>query len=297
MKRILIALTVVTLLNAPVLAASATPPDPAANPVLANIQKAGAKLFYLGNRMGMPGWFIVKDGQVQIVYATPDNKGAVVGALFGEDGENVTTIQVSSLVQNNVEVAELVANAAKEQAAISQVGSPPPAASATEQPSGTGLPSASLSPGERLIHDLSNAATVVVGNPSAPELLMVMDPHCTHCQATWKAMRDNVFKGRMHIRMIPIGTADSDNERAAAMLLGVSDPLNVWDKYVAGDKSQLVGTPPAPAIAAVRANHGVIDSWKIEQTPYLVYRGKDGKVKVVQGEPDKMATVLADMGL
>lgn len=295
MHRLLLTLALFFLLHTASFAASPAPatPDISGNPVLANIQKSGAKLFYLGNRLGMDGWFIVKDGQVQIIYATPDNKGAMIGALFGPDGENITTFQVENLVQNNKEVADLITSAQNEQANIAAVGAPKPAAAAPT----TGLPSAPLSPGERLMHDLSSASTVVVGTPSSPELLMVMDPHCPHCQATWKALRDAVFKGGLHIRMIPIGDAGSDNERAAAFFLGVGDPLNVWDKYVAGDRSQLAGTPPAAALAAVRANHAVIDSWSIQQTPYIVYRAKDGKVKVVVGQPDKITTVLSDLGL
>ena len=126
---------------------------------------------------------------------------------------------------------------------------------------------------------------------------MVMDPRCPHCQATWNAFRNVVMKGSLHIRMIPIAAPGSDNERAAAMLLGVADPLNAWDKYVAGDKTQLDGTPPAAALAAVRANHAIIDNWSIQNTPYLVYRAKDGKVKVLQGEPDKLSAVLGDLGI
>ena len=293
MKRVLIACLALVLINSAALAAPAAP-DAAANPVLASLQKSGAKLYYLGKRMGLDGWFIIKSGQVQMVYASPDNKGALIGALFGENGENITAAQINTLVQNNKEVADAISSAGKEQAAIAQVGSPAPVAAPVTS---AGLPAAPLSPGERLVHDLSIASSVVVGNASAPELLMVMDPHCPHCQATWKALRETVMKGGLHIRMVPIGTENTDNERAAAVFLGVSDPLNAWDKYVQGDKAPLDGVPSATALAAVRANHAMIDAWSIKDTPYLVYRGKDGKVKVVIGEPSKVSTVLGDMGL
>jgi len=293
MKRILLTLIALLSLHTVSLAAPTTP-DPATNPVLAKLLGTGAKFFYLGSHSNMNGWFVIKDGQVQIVYSTPDNKSALVGAMFGDNGDNLTTTQVSDLVQNNKEVANLIAEAQKEQLAISQAGSP---AANTPAPASGAMPSTPLSPGERLIHDLSAASTVVVGVPNSPEILMVMDPHCAHCQATWKALHDVVAKGSVHLRMIPIGSQDTDNERAAAILLGVSDPLNAWDAYVNGDKTTLAGTPSATALAAVRANHAVIDSWKIENTPYLVYRAKDGKVKVVQGEPDKVTTLLTDLGV
>ena len=300
MKRLLLAFVALVLLQGaslatPAVSSSTTRPDPLANPVLASLQKMGAKFFLLGTHSGMTGWFILKDGQVQIVYATPDNKSAVIGALFGENGDNITAQQIAGLVQSNKEVADLISSAQKEQTAISQVGSPPSQAASA---SSTGsIPSAPMSPGERLIHDLSGAAGVVVGNASSPEILMVMDPHCPYCQATWTAVRDVVMKGGVHLRLIPIATLDTDNERAAAVLLGASDPLSVWDKYVSGDKSQLAGTPPAAAFIAVRANHTLTDGWKIMDTPYIVYRAKDNKVKVVKGKPDDAAVVLRDLGL
>ncbi len=298
MKHILAAFILVLALTTPSFAASASTsstPNPADNSVLAGIQKSGAKLFYLGRQVGLDGWFIVKQGQVQIIYVTPDNKGALVGALFGENGENITVTQVSNLVRDNKEIANLITSAEKEQAAIAQAGAPPPAAAKPEVVAGT--PTTPLSPGERLIQDLSGAATVVVGKTSSPELLMVMDPNCRHCQATWKVLRDSVVNGNLHIRMIPIGSEGTDNERAAAMLLGVADPLAVWDSYVSGDRTQLAGTPTPNALIAVKANHALIDRWNIENTPYLVYRAKDGKVKVLQGEPGKVSVVLSDMGL
>jgi len=278
--------------------AKAEDPDPTANPVLAGIVKTGAKLYYLGNRAGMDGWFIVKDGRVQIAYSTPDQKNVIVGALFGEDGQNITGIQVKNLFDNNKEISALLNNVAKEQEAITQTS---PSA-ATPPVTNGGLPAVTLSPGERLVQELAQAAGVVVGNPSAPQIEMIMDPNCPFCQATWRALREAVLKNNLQIRMVPIANQDTDNERAAAILLHIADPLNAWDKYVgpekgAGDKTQLAGTPDANYVAAVRANHALIDRWNITITPYFVYRGKDGKVKVLQGEPDKITTVLTDLGV
>jgi thiol:disulfide interchange protein DsbG len=260
---------------------------------LANIVKMGAKLYYMGNRSGLDGWFIVKNGQVQIAYVPAGGQSILIGAMFGADGENITAAQVKILVDTNQDISALLTNAAKEQAEITNT--PTPAANAAPKANGS-LPSVSLSPGERLIHDLSGAAGVTIGNPSAPQILMVMDPNCPHCQATWKGLRDPVFKNTVQIRMIPIATPGTDNERAAGQLLHVTDPLNAWDKYVAGDKNQLAGTPDASLVAAVHANHELVDSWNIHATPYLVYRSKDGTVKVLQGEPDKVSALLVDLG-
>ncbi len=274
--------------------AAATTPDPAANPILANIIKMGAKMYYLGTRDGLDGWFIVKDGRVQIAYSTADKKAVLIGAMFGENGESISSVQVKALLDSNKEVAALMENASREQQSINQVGTPvaPPAAVAAAP--AAPMPTVSLSPGERLYQELSAASGVTLGS-GKPQILMVMDVNCPHCQATWRVLRDAVMKNTVQLRMIPIAAPDSDNERAGGQLLHAADPMTAWDKYVAGDKAQLAGVPDAPTIAALRANHTLIDNWKINQTPYMVYRGKDGKVKIVAGEPEKVSAILTDL--
>jgi len=276
------------LITSSAMAASATTktaatPDPATNPVLAGILKLGTKAYYMGTRSGMNGWFLVKDGQIQIVYSTPDNQNIIMGAIFGPNGDNITADQVKNLVASNKEVSNLVDNAASSLLTNSL------SAANSATPTSPTAP-----PGEKLIQDLSAAAGVTVGS-GTPQLFMVMDPNCLHCQATWKVLRDAVLKNAIQIRMIPIGSVGTDNERAAAQFLHVADPLSTWDKYVAGDKSQLAGAPDLSLIAAVRANYALINSWNIRETPYLVYRGKDGKVKILQGEPQQAASVLSDL--
>lgn len=275
----------------------AAAPDPMANTMLAQFSKAGAKIYYMGNHSGLDGWFILKDNQMQIIYTTADAHAALVGALFGANGENLTMQQVRELTLNNAEVAAQLGVAAKEQLAIANAGSAAPVApQAAATPVPDVIPSVTLSPGEKLLQDLSAARSVMIGSAAtAPELFMVMDPNCPHCQATWRALRETVLAGHLRIRMIPIGTQDTDDERAAAVFLHVSDPLQVWDKYVGGDIKQLEGTPDTSLVADVRANHAMVDSWNIHATPYLAYRAKDGKIKVLQGEPEKISSLLNDL--
>jgi thiol:disulfide interchange protein DsbG len=276
-------------------AATSATPNAAENPVLANMIKAGAKLYYMGTRSNLDGWLIVKDGGMQIVYSAADKKNVIIGAMFDENGEDVTSAQVKKLMDSNKDLSAMMLGAAQEQQAINQVGTP---AAGTPVTSST-MPSVTVSPGERLYQELSAATGVTLGT-ATPKLLMIMDPNCPHCQATWRNLRDAVFKKTLQVRLIPIAAADSDNERAAGQLLHAADPLNAWDKYVGadkgqGDKTQLAGTPDQTTITALRANHTLIDNWHIDQTPYLVYRGKDGKVKIVVGEPDKVSSILSDL--
>lgn len=166
---------------------------------------------------------------------------------------------------------------------------------ATKASAGTPAANVALSPGERLMQDMLAANAASVGNGDAPLLNMVVDPNCPHCKATWKTVRDAVFAGKVQIRLIPIGNISPDSTRAAAVLLAVTDPLTAWDKWAAGDKTALSENVQPAKVAQVNENRVLVDKWNITATPYLVYRGQNGKVKVVQGEPENMKDILADL--
>lgn len=280
MKKLLPMLAVLFLLAAqPVSAGVPASPEPGANPVLAMVLRTGGKIYYLGKNYGLDGWFIVKDSQVQIAYATPDNKGIVAGGMFGSDGENVTTGQVGSLVASNDTLKEDLA----------RIGGDQPAAVAA---------AAALSPGEKLIKALTGeAASLVVGPSDKPELIMVMSPFCPHCHAAWKVLRDRVARGDLHVRLVPTTTSNSAHEIRAAATLLQDGNFEVWDKFVGGDLARLDGTPSEASTKAVAANRVLADKWKIDMTPFLVYRGKDGKVKIIKGEPANLPALFADLGV
>jgi protein-disulfide isomerase len=294
------------LLNSLPSAAKTADPNPADNPILAKFLQEGAKIYFMGAHDGLNGWFITKDQQVQMGYTTADNKNIVMGVLFDEKADNYSVTQFRDLYNSNKEIntffnnldigalANAVPNVPNLPAANGSTSSVAPLASMPIMASIKQVAPQTDKPGERLIHELDQAAGVVLGPPSAPQLFMVMNPNCPHCQATWSIMRDAVMKGSLQVHMIPIGQNDEDN-RAAARLLQASDPLTAWDKYAAGDKSQLAGPAEPLHLAAIRANHILIDNWHIQFTPYFVYRAKEGQVKIVQGEPDQLSAVLNDL--
>ncbi|MGE3623386.1 MAG: hypothetical protein AB7H77_05900, partial [Bdellovibrionales bacterium] len=73
------------------------------------------------------------------------------------------------------------------------------------------------------------------------------------------------------------------------------NPLDAWDKYIAGDREQLAGTPDDAAQTAVFDNNNLINAWHIEVTPYMAYRAKDGTIKIVQGEPKDVGAIVGDI--
>jgi thiol:disulfide interchange protein DsbG len=264
----------------------ANAPDPATNHTLADFMKTGVKVYYMGFQLGLHSWFLIKDNQVQIVYTSPDNQNAIVGVMFNAQGDNVTSQQVKTLYDTNKDVNAQLSNLNAQHDAMLPPVVPSLANSSL-------VPQAS--PGERLMQALQNAAGVNIGAPMAPKIFMVADPYCPHCQATWRGIRNAVFGGKLQVRLVPVDAISPDSERAAAQFLRSPDPLNAWDKYIAGDQSQLAGTPDTASVQAVESNHMLIESWHIQETPFIVYRAKDGQIKIEQGQPDQVASIIDDV--
>lgn len=289
---------------APLFNPNGTAPDIATIPVLTNIVKEGAKLYYMGERSGLHGWFIIKNGQIQMIYLSPDQQTVLIGGMFSSKGENVTTPQIQALLERNNEVKQLMSGSAQQQREIYKAGE---AGGAGSVPAGVadknasknvgGLPSVSASPGERLMQDLKAAAGVTVGQSDNAELMMIVAPSCPNCKKTWQELRESVRANKLQVRLIPVYMSlGGEESRVASQLLRVQNPLEAWDRYVEGDGSLLEGGPDDTAMRAVVSNINLVTKWNIQGYPYLVYRGKDGRIKIVQGRPERMAALLADLG-
>jgi len=289
----LLALPVSSVWAAPKKAAE---PDPSVNPALAALQKAGAKFFYLGRYASLDGWFVVKDGQVQIIYKPTNNAFAMVGYLFAANGDNVTAGQVKHLTETNAELAAMAAttNDLPTQTAAAGV----PVATTASPADTTPVADLLLPTGERLLKDLGKMSSVTLGaNESAPILSVLIAPDCAVCKKFWLDFREPVQAGKLRLRLYPASPRDTDHERVAAQLLHATDPLAAWDKYMGGDKTALAGAADPADLEHIRATVGLIERWKIPTIPYLVYKAKNGDVKVVKSAPNKPQLILDDLPL
>ncbi len=266
-------------------------------PLIQNLLINGTEVYYLGVRSGMHGFLLYKDGQVQVMYLPPDQQAVIFGSMYTIDGANVTTQQISNAGNENAQLKALLTASAEQQKELERNMRVPFTQDKVIEEKQKALPggSVSLTPGERLFADFIGAAGVVVGQEGKPLVLMLVDPHCQFCKATWNELYEPLTKGQLRVKLIPIGAEGSENEKYAAKFLRSSDPLNTWNKFVGGDKSVLAGDPPASDLTVVRATMAMVLNWKIQATPYIVYRGADGRVKVVQGKPDKVAAILNDL--
>jgi thiol:disulfide interchange protein DsbG len=275
----------------------APPPSPTA-PVpdtsnivfMQNLRKIGASIYYLGETLGLHGWFVVKDGQVQILYSTPDQKALLVGALLSSDGANLSQQQVMVLANNNPEIQKILKNSAS-------LGNAPKVVDAAPAPTTAPDAASDISPSEKFYDALLHAANLTFGKDGTPQIVMIMDVNCGHCHNTWKALQPMVDTGKLRVTMVPITALGPQSEAEGANWLSKADPYDAWKKHVAGDETIFkTGAVNPDKQKAMADNTMLIRKWGVDQTPYLLYHGKNGKIRLVVGEPKKIDVILNDIG-
>jgi len=241
-----------------------------------NLVDEGAQIRYLGNENGMDAWITIKQGQEQYFYVQPDGRAFVMGLMFDDKGQLVTVDQVARLRGEEGSVLdELTDDVAFSRAQDS---------------------AAFKSPSERLFLDIEASNWVPLGSVGAPILYSFVDPQCPHCHAFIDELREkNLFQsGRIQVRLIPVGFKE-EAKAQAAFLMASPNPQDKWFRHLDGDASAL---PAKSEInqQGVQRNLAVMQAWEFNVTPMSVYRGKDGKVKIIRGRPKDIQALIQDLG-
>lgn len=277
----------------PAPSAPATSPAPTAAPTtdqvpdtsnmlfIQNLRKAGTTIYYLGDALGLHGWFAVKDGQIQIFYTTPDQRAIIVGALLSAEGANISQQQVLLLANSKPEIQQILKGQQAAANAASNASAPSPE---------------SADKSEQFMGELLKGATLTFGKPTAPQLVMIMDVRCHFCHATWKLLQPLVDAGKLRVTMFPIMALGTESRDKAAVWLAQKDPYDAWKKHVGGDEKVLSSPPPADKVQAIANNTGLVQKWHVDQTPYLLYRGKNNKVRLIIGQPQSADVIMNDIG-
>lgn len=241
----------------------------------------GAQARYLGNKYGLDGWITVFQGQEQYYYVTPNGEGFLMGLLFDKDGKMATIDQVRDLQAQSDDVLDFLA--------VDKVDN-----KLTEAIKETNKAFEYKTPAERMFADVENSNWIKLGKESAPVIYSFMDPQCPHCHAFMKDLRKAYLdKGLVQLRMIPVGFRE-ETLAQAAFLLAAPDAQQRWYAHLDGDKSAL----PAKSntnTQGIQKNLALMQAWKFNVTPMTIYRGKDGKVKIVRGRVSNMSDILADL--
>lgn len=280
MKKVARLLLVCTALFINIPAHAQQQKDPPMPAPIKTLVEQGAQVRYLGRHNSLDGWITIKNGQEQYFYATEDGKSLMMGLLFDTDGKLVTLRQVKALQENSDgPVLDMF------------TVQTPDALAAGKQPT---LPQFKT-PAEQLFDDVTSSNWIQLGRPDAPVIYSFMDPNCPHCHSFMNDLKTAYLdKGLVQVRLIPVGFLKPESKAEAAFLLAAPDPEQRWYRHMGGDKTAL---PAEKGIneQGVERNMAIMQSWKLDATPITVYRGKDGQVKIVQGRPQKMTALLADL--
>ncbi len=115
-------------------------------------EKRGAQVYYLGRFETLDSWVMVRTGQPEFYYATPDNKALVMGILFNGRGDMLTgeqlkTLQaqqqagIAAMTQKQVDVPQLPPSSTDTQINPSGVApSPAPATAPVQAPAQAPVP-------------------------------------------------------------------------------------------------------------------------------------------------------------
>lgn len=250
--------------------------SPALPPPLQSMAEQGAQIRYLGKHSGLDGWIMIKGGQEQFFYVLPGGEAFLMGVLFDKDGKIVTAKQIQDLRQNGEgEFLDLLANR--------------PAETAPSAPERMEF----KSPSEQLFHAVENSNWVGIGSDSAPAIYSFIDPQCPHCHAFIQDLQENIGRGEVQVRAIPVGFRD-DTRAQAAFLLVMPDPAERLFRHMAGDDRAI---PVLEEInqQGVQRNLSIMQTWKLDVTPLSVYKSASGKVKIVQGRARDIGAILRDL--
>ncbi len=311
----------------PAAAVVATQPDvPPVSPdsiaTLKVFKDQGADINYLGRKYGLDGWLVSKGNAIQVLYTTADGQGTVVGLLYGPDGNIVTGSQLliakskglnlehTTSALNNIGTANTSqtspANPAMPSLPPSGVATPAEVAASTRAGTTPATPQASAppvvapanpsSPSEQLWAQTVASTYITFGLPKAAPLYVFMDPTCHYCHDYFNAlMSAYVPQGSVQLRVIPVGILSEKSKQEALQIMSAVDPAAAWNSAETGDLSSLPPTPANGVAQKIDANQHLMSEWKFRGTPGSIYRGKDGKVRVVYGLPENLPQVIGDL--
>ncbi len=255
---------------------------------LQNLAAKGAQIRYLGREKGLDGWIAIHQGQEQYFYATPDREAVMMGLLFDRNGKLMTIRQVQNLQDGNDPTIESLM--AAENAAPAD-----PLAALQEELQKQQTPAKPESRSEKLMASVEGSNWVSFGkNKEAPAIYAFIDPQCPHCKAfTADIRKDYLDAGVMQLRVIPIGFGE-ETKVQAAILIAAPNAEELWFRHLDGDQTALPVSGDANK-QAVELNLALMQDWKLDATPIIVYRSAKGDVKIVRGRPKNPADILNDL--
>ncbi len=175
---------------------------------------------------------------------------------------------------------------------------PPPAPpSATEVPTGAPVTPSAPRQGasaDRFVSPLNQAEVLAaaenlpwirLGRETAPALYFMADPQCPFCHAAWAELRPRIVAGEISVRLILIGALPGSRDQVISILARGNDAGRAWLLGEGSKDGVAVQPPPAresqqyrDAEAFMNANNAFAVRFELTQTPWLAYKGADGRL-------------------
>ena len=203
---------------------------------------------------GLIGAIVSANGQKFVAWITPDAKSLLVGALFNDQGDNLTN---QAMKANHV---------------VPQA--PPVVMGETPQPAR----------GELI--DAVEKADGFMDGTSGLLVHAFIDLNCGYCSALYQQLRPLIDQGRVRVHWIPVAILHESSLALAAALMQSAAPAATLAEHEAkrdpssGDGG-LRGQPPsARTQQAIEANSGLLKvvNEGVAATPFILFRGKNGQV-------------------
>ncbi len=268
--------------------------EPSLPAPLQKMKDDGAQVRYLGNDQGFNGWVMIQNAQEQYFYVSPDGQSIFMGILFNNKGDAITLRQVANLRQKEPQLDQL----AEPQTSPTTPASPPSSAPAATPSPSTPAPAISESKtqsrAEKLFAAVQTANAITLGDQNAPALYVFIDPQCPHCHDMIKDIRKSGFleKKMLRVAVIPVGLMSPESLNQAAALL--ASPQAVQDLYAQMD-GKAVAVPAGINTQAVQKNMSVMQEFKLDVTPFSIYRAASGEIKIIRGRASDLKSVVAQL--
>lgn len=266
-----------------------------------NLVASGAQLRYLGQDYGLNGWLVLKNGQEQYFYSTPDGQAVMMGILFNNKGDTVTLKQINELRKKEGPAIDKLAGFETAPLAPQSKDAPQAVQPSTVVSQDFTNPEALLKSAvkpksEQLFDGVESANWIKLGSDKAPVIYSFIDPECPHCHDLIQNIRKSGYleQGLLQVRLIPVGVLTENSLTEAAYLLAAPDPQKELFRHLDGDKTALLADKTVNT-QGVQRNIKLMQDWKLDVTPFSVYRGRDGKVKVLQGVPDDLKKIITEL--
>lgn len=250
-------------------------PDP-----IKNLVNEGAQIRYLGRNHGLDGWLTIKQGREQYYYVTPDRKAIVMGVMFDETGKLETVRQIQELRRSEGDALDTLTQAQRMRQAIAE-------------PSGR---QEFKTPGQRMYASVEAGNWIVMGDEYAPPVYAFIDPECPHCHDFIQDMDEAGYidRGQIQIRILPVGVISRASLRQSAYLLAAPDPGEALMAHIEGDEDALRADTSLNT-QGVQRNMALMQEFKIDVTPFIIYKDSRGEIKIIRGRPGSPDTLIGDL--